>query len=679
MYLRFIGNVMTNTHSHGINIVSGATSTGGTQKVLIDNNCIGMSAATTGTAVGHCGTTAGPADSGSKLGEGIQVTQQSNLGTVTITNNFIRALENGAGEFGNRCIDVQTLGPAPPQGSNPIPFDLKIVANNVDSSFTGTFPQAAIYLGVDDQAGTPTTMHAEIHGNTVPAVAGCEGNSCGSSTGMIFYDEVKTASSGTLYNFSGSGANVSSEIANTNTGTAGKTCAVDLAHLTLTNTAPGFVPLLFAPGGVEAKKNSLGERVTSNVGSPRVAAENRPAVKATRTSATIPNESKTGAITRSQLDAMVEAALDRWATTGLTSEQLAILRRMKFEVADLPGLHLGEANGDHIRVDNKAGGNGWFVGNDDTQFGMNLSGGRSYTDSTRAPAGRIDLLTAIMHEMGHALGLEDTYAEQDRDNLMYGFLTKGERRLPAKNQAFGIVPNEKSGMHFLTGAVNIGTLPPNKSVKIVYSVTVGPIVGNPQSVSSQGTVSGSNFSNVLTSDAVAGSGPTITLLGIPPSFTSATSTTFTAGTFGTFNVTANGAPTPTITFTGTLPGGVMFGTGTLAGTATAFGTFPLVFTASNSVGSNAMQNFSLVVNPSAQDVKSKSTISGNPTTGFQVGFVGNPGTQYTIQFAPSIPALPAVPNWQTLTLQTANASGMFSAPDSPPAGTTQRFYRAIIP
>src|SRR6185295_4019148 len=33
------------------------------------------------------------------------------------------------------------------------------------------------------------------------------------------------------------------------------------------------------------------------------------------------------------------------------------------------------------------------------------------------PAGHLDLLTAVMHEMGHKLGLSDSYAEQDRDNI----------------------------------------------------------------------------------------------------------------------------------------------------------------------------------------------------------------------------------------------------------------------
>ncbi len=42
-------------------------------------------------------------------------------------------------------------------------------------------------------------------------------------------------------------------------------------------------------------------------------------------------------------------------------------------------------------------------------------------------------------------------------------------------------------------------------------------------------------------------------------------------------------------------------------------------------------------------------VAVNPGGGFRVSFMGNPGQQYTIQFAPVLPPLPAAPNWQTLT------------------------------
>src|SRR5207249_2271354 len=85
-----------------------------------------------------------------------------------------------------------------------------------------------------------------------------------------------------------------------------------------------------------------------------------------------------------------------------------------------------------------------------------------------------------------------------------------------------------------------------------------------------------------------------------PAITSANNTTFTVGTQGSFTVTATGAPTPTLSESGTLPSGVTFNTATgiLSGTpaAGAGGTYNLVFTASNGVGSDATQNFTLNVN-----------------------------------------------------------------------------------
>ena len=131
------------------------------------------------------------------------------------------------------------------------------------------------------------------------------------------------------------------------------------------------------------------------------------------------------------------AAIDRWTTTGLTRNQLATLRRINFEVADLGDTYLGEA-ADGVRIDRNAGGKGWYTGSDlssDSLFSHVAGATRRYTDSTSAPAGHIDLLTAIEHEMGHKLGFDDTYSASDRDSLMYGFLTVGERRLPAQPQA----------------------------------------------------------------------------------------------------------------------------------------------------------------------------------------------------------------------------------------------------
>jgi hypothetical protein len=106
-----------------------------------------------------------------------------------------------------------------------------------------------------------------------------------------------------------------------------------------------------------------------------------------------------------------------------------------------------------------------------------------------------------------------------------------------------------------------------------------------------------------------------------PAITSANSTTFTVGTAGTFTVTTTGFPAPSLIENGALPNGVGFvdngdGTGTLSGTPTASGTFPITFTAHNSTAPDATQNFTLTVN------QAPAITSANNTT-FTVGTAGS--------------------------------------------------------
>ncbi len=115
-------------------------------------------------------------------------------------------------------------------------------------------------------------------------------------------------------------------------------------------------------------------------------------------------------------------------------------------------------------------------------------------------------------------------------------------------------------------------------------------------------------------------------IGSAPTITSGASTTFTEGSAGTFTVTSTGSPTPAVSESGALPSGVTFvdngdGTASLAGTpdpGTA-GSYPLTITASNGVGSNATQSFTLTVNPGA----SAPTITSGASTTFTEGSAGN--------------------------------------------------------
>ncbi len=83
-----------------------------------------------------------------------------------------------------------------------------------------------------------------------------------------------------------------------------------------------------------------------------------------------------------------------------------------------------------------------------------------------------------------------------------------------------------------------------------------------------------------------------------PSITSANSTAFTEGNFGTFTAAASGFPAPTFSTTDPLPNGVtLSASGVLSGTPVAgsAGNYPITITATNGVGSNAQQSFTLSV------------------------------------------------------------------------------------
>ena len=105
-------------------------------------------------------------------------------------------------------------------------------------------------------------------------------------------------------------------------------------------------------------------------------------------------------------------------------------------------------------------------------------------------------------------------------------------------------------------------------------------------------------------------------IGEAPSLSSASNTTFTYGAAGTFTVAASGVPTPSLSAAGALPSGLTFtdngdGTGTLGGTPSAAGSFPLSITAHNGYGADATQSFTLTVN--AASTTTAVTSSVNPS------------------------------------------------------------------
>jgi hypothetical protein len=110
-------------------------------------------------------------------------------------------------------------------------------------------------------------------------------------------------------------------------------------------------------------------------------------------------------INQAQLDALLQYALQLWTDYGLTSDQQDRLDNISVQLAELDGGILGEARGNDIYIDFTAGGRGWFV---DTTPGenseFNLVDGEFNAIPGGEAAGRVDLLSVLVHEIGHVLG-----------------------------------------------------------------------------------------------------------------------------------------------------------------------------------------------------------------------------------------------------------------------------------
>jgi streptogramin lyase len=137
-------------------------------------------------------------------------------------------------------------------------------------------------------------------------------------------------------------------------------------------------------------------------------------------------------------------------------------------------------------------------------------------------------------------------------------------------------------------------LPPGVS----FNPTSGVLSGTPAAGSGAAYTLHFTAHNSVGSDATQTFALTVDQ---PLAITSAANTTFTTGALGSFTVIATGFPAPSLSARAgdTLPGGVTFNaaTGVLSGTPAAGsgGSYTLHLTASNGVGSDASQTFTLTV------------------------------------------------------------------------------------
>jgi hypothetical protein len=126
-----------------------------------------------------------------------------------------------------------------------------------------------------------------------------------------------------------------------------------------------------------------------------------------------PSKENVEPLTPEELQPVVQQAIALWAAAGIDPAQLSALSHVAVGIADLPGPWLGMAFAGAIWIDQDAAGYGWYLD-------------ASPAASGSVPAGRVDLLTVVAHELGHELGFEDTAG----DGLMGEYLAPGVRRYP---------------------------------------------------------------------------------------------------------------------------------------------------------------------------------------------------------------------------------------------------------
>jgi len=272
-------------------------------------------------------------------------------------------------------------------------------------------------------------------------------------------------------------------------------------------------------------------------------------------------------LTESEVSAMAQAAIARWAEAGLSATEFAKLQGLTFAVANLPAGQLATANSNKITLDETAAGYGWFFDttpmDDSSKFEVPVTNQELQATEQSAAYGHIDLLTVLMRQLGLQVSKGQSAQKGPLAWLMEGSLDTGTRRAPAfkvttvgkaksapnatvAKQVRATTETQKRDAsyqqvaslrgprnsrvvrnHAMRAAaptpfadvlINIGNLPAGKTTTIVFNVTVNnPYLGATNQVSNQGTVSGGNFASVLTDDPGTGAlnDPTLTTIDQP--------------------------------------------------------------------------------------------------------------------------------------------------------------------
>src|SRR3989338_5770091 len=110
------------------------------------------------------------------------------------------------------------------------------------------------------------------------------------------------------------------------------------------------------------------------------------------------------------------------------------LASVSVNFADLPGGAVGQAVGNTITLDTNAAGHNWFIDTTPADNSEYLPTSNPYewlAKEGTAAYGKMDMLSVLLHEYGHALGIEHS---ADNHDYMATTLTPGVRRMPSAEE-----------------------------------------------------------------------------------------------------------------------------------------------------------------------------------------------------------------------------------------------------
>jgi hypothetical protein len=152
-------------------------------------------------------------------------------------------------------------------------------------------------------------------------------------------------------------------------------------------------------------------------------------------------------LSQAELDATVQEALGLLHGAGVDPSLVARLGSAQYVVGPLGGRSLGLAFPayDRVVISANAAGWGWYADAKEplgagaratSAFIATAPGGPLAAVAGSAAVGREDLLTTVLHEMGHLAGLPDLDNPSSASGLMADVLAPGVRHTQALDQVF---------------------------------------------------------------------------------------------------------------------------------------------------------------------------------------------------------------------------------------------------